>query len=25
VRSVLNLTGGILAWAQDIDPRVPSY
>jgi rhodanese-related sulfurtransferase len=25
VRNVLNLTGGILAWAQDIDPQVSSY
>jgi sulfur-carrier protein adenylyltransferase/sulfurtransferase len=22
---VLNLTGGILAWAQDVDPSVPTY
>jgi adenylyltransferase/sulfurtransferase len=25
LRNVLNLTGGILAWAQDVDPSVPTY
>ncbi len=23
--SVANLTGGILAWSRDIDPRIPQY
>lgn len=23
--SVYNLTGGILAWSRDIDPRIPQY
>jgi rhodanese-related sulfurtransferase len=23
--SVLNLTGGILAWSRDIDPKIPQY
>jgi adenylyltransferase/sulfurtransferase len=24
-RKVSNLTGGILGWSKDVDPRVPSY
>jgi len=24
-KSVYNLTGGILAWSRDIDPRIPAY
>jgi rhodanese-related sulfurtransferase len=24
-RSVANLTGGILAWSQNLDPSIPSY
>ena len=24
-KSVSNLTGGILAWSRDIDPRIPQY
>ena len=24
-RSVHNLTGGILAWSRDLDPRLPQY
>ncbi len=23
--SVYNLTGGILAWSRDVDPRIPQY
>jgi rhodanese-related sulfurtransferase len=23
--SVANLTGGILAWSRDVDPRIPQY
>ena len=23
--SVLNLSGGILAWSRDVDPRIPQY
>lgn len=23
--SVFNLTGGILAWSRDVDPRIPQY
>ncbi len=23
--SVFNLTGGILAWSRDLDPRIPQY
>jgi rhodanese-related sulfurtransferase len=23
--SVYNLTGGILAWSRDLDPRIPQY
>jgi rhodanese-related sulfurtransferase len=23
--SVLNVTGGILAWSRDIDPKIPQY
>jgi rhodanese-related sulfurtransferase len=24
-KSVSNLTGGILAWSRDLDPRIPQY
>lgn len=24
-KSVSNLTGGILAWSKDLDPRIPQY
>lgn len=24
-KSVYNLTGGILAWSRDLDPRIPQY
>jgi len=23
--SVFNLTGGILAWSRDVDPKIPQY
>jgi rhodanese-related sulfurtransferase len=23
--SVYNLTGGILAWSRDVDPKIPQY